>query len=175
MTEPATSDRPQVIIYTDGGALGNPGPGGFGAVLLTNQHRKELSGGFRLTTNNRMELMAAITALEQLKTPCDVTLYTDSRYVADSINLGWAKRWRANGWRKNKTENALNPDLWERLLDLLARHKVRVLWVKGHAGNAENERCDKLSVIAARQPDLPPDEIYERTNPKPGPTKNWLT
>ncbi len=96
------SERPQVIIYTDGGALGNPGPGGYGVVMLYNQHRKELSGGYRRTTNNRMELMAAISALEKLKTPCDVTLYTDSRYVADSINLGWAKRWRANGWRKNK-------------------------------------------------------------------------
>jgi ribonuclease HI len=169
------SDRPQVIIYTDGGAQGNPGPGGFGAVMLYNQHRKELSGGFRLTTNNRMELMAAISALEKLKTPCDVTLYTDSRYVADSINLGWAKRWLANGWRKNKTEKALNPDLWERLLDLLAQHTVRVLWVKGHAGNTENERCDALSVAAARQPNLPADEPYEQANPKPGPTMNWMS
>lgn len=169
------SDRPQVTIYTDGGALGNPGPGGFAAVMLYNQHRKELSGGFRMTTNNRMELMAAITALESLKRPCHITLYTDSRYVADSINLGWARRWRANGWRKNKTEKALNPDLWERLLDLLEQHRVRVLWVKGHAGNAENERCDELSVAAARQANLPADESYERANPKPGPTKNWMS
>jgi ribonuclease HI len=168
-------ERPQVTIYTDGGALGNPGPGGYGVVMLYNQHRKELSGGYRLTTNNRMELMAAISALEKLKSPCDVVLYTDSRYVADSINLGWAKRWRANGWRKNKTEKALNPDLWERLLDLLEQHRVRVMWVKGHAGNPENERCDQLSVAAARQPDLPADEVYERTNPKPGPSKNWMT
>jgi ribonuclease HI len=167
--------RPQVTIYTDGGALGNPGPGGYGVVMLYNQHRKELSGGYRLTTNNRMELMAAISALEKLKSPCDVVLYTDSRYVADSINLGWAKRWRANGWRKNKTEKALNPDLWERLLDLLEQHRVRVVWVKGHAGNPENERCDQLSVAAARQPDLPADEVYERTNAKPGPSKNWMT
>lgn len=156
------SERPQVTIYTDGGALGNPGPGGYGVVMLYNQHRKELSGGYRRTTNNRMELMAAISALEKLKTPCDVTLYTDSRYVADSINLGWAKRWRANGWRKNKTEPAMNPDLWERLLDLLEQHQVRVMWVKGHAGNAENERCDQLSVAAAHQANLPPDEEYER-------------
>jgi ribonuclease HI len=169
------SDRPQVIIYTDGGALGNPGPGGYGAVMLYNQHRKELSGGYRLTTNNRMELMAAITALESLKRPCHITLYTDSRYVADSINLGWARRWRANGWRKSKTERALNPDLWERLLDLLEQHEVRVMWVKGHAGNRENERCDELSVAAARQPDLPADEVYERANPKPGPGMNWMT
>jgi ribonuclease HI len=158
-----------VIIYTDGGALGNPGPGGYGVVMLYNQHRKELSGGYRLTTNNRMELMAAIMALESLKRPCHITLYTDSRYVADSINLGWAKRWRANGWRKNKTEKALNPDLWERLLDLLAQHQVRVMWVKGHAGNRENERCDELSVAAARQPNLPADEVYERSHPKPSP------
>ncbi|MBE2234107.1 MAG: ribonuclease HI [Anaerolinea sp.] len=169
------SERPQVTIYTDGGALGNPGPGGYGVVMLYNQHRKELSGGFRLTTNNRMELMAAISALEKLNTACDVTLYTDSRYVADSINLGWAKRWRANGWRKNKTEAALNPDLWERLLNALAQHQVRVLWVRGHAGNVENERCDQLSVAAARQPNLPVDEVYEQANPKSGPTKNWMS
>ena len=169
------SERPQITIYTDGGALGNPGPGGYGVVMLYNQHRKELSGGYRLTTNNRMELMAAITALESLKRPCHITLYTDSRYVADSINLGWARRWQANGWRKNKTEKALNPDLWERLLDLLEQHEVRVMWVKGHAGNRENERCDELSVAAARRPDLPADEVYERANPRPGPTKNWMT
>ncbi|HSN77121.1 MAG TPA: ribonuclease HI [Anaerolineae bacterium] len=166
------SDRPQVTIYTDGGALGNPGPGGYGVVMLYNQHRKELSGGYRRTTNNRMELMAAISALEKLKTSCDIVIYTDSRYVADSINLGWARRWRANGWRKNKSEQALNPDLWERLLDLLEQHQVRVMWVKGHAGNAENERCDLLSVTAARQTDLPVDEVYERSNPKPSPSRS---
>ncbi len=169
------SERPQVTIYTDGGALGNPGPGGFGVVMLYNQHRKELSGGYRLTTNNRMELMAAIRGLETLNKPCDVTLYTDSRYVADSINQGWAKRWRANGWRKNKTEKALNPDLWERLLDLLEQHHVRVMWVKGHAGNRENERCDQLSVAAARQPDLPADEVYELGSPKAGSSRNWMS
>ena len=134
-----------VTLYTDGGALGNPGPGGYGVVLKHRQQRKELSGGFRLTTNNRMELMAAISALEKLNTACDVTLYTDSRYVADSINLGWAKRWRANGWRKNKTEAALNPDLWERLLNALAQHQVRVLWVK--------DPQVMLELIAALKPD----------------------
>ncbi len=169
------SDLPQVTIYTDGGALGNPGPGGYGVVMLYKGHRKELSGGYRLTTNNRMELMAVIRALEALNTRCAVTLYTDSRYVADSINLGWAKRWRANGWRKNKSEPALNPDLWERVLDLLEQHDVRVVWVRGHAGTPENERCDQLSVAAARQPNLPADEIYEASNPTPGPTKNWMT
>lgn len=169
------SELPQVTIYTDGGALGNPGPGGYGVVMQYKGHRKELSGGFRLTTNNRMELMAAIRALETLKTRCAVALHTDSRYVADSINLGWAKRWRANGWRKNKNEQALNPDLWERLLDLLEQHDVRVLWVKGHAGDPVNERCDQLSVAAAQQRNLPPDEIYEEGHPKPGPARNWMT
>ena len=156
------SDRPQVTIYTDGGALGNPGPGGYGVVMLYNQHRKELSGGFRRTTNNRMELMAAISALEKLKTPCDIVLYTDSRYVADGINLNWAKKWRANGWRRTKTEKALNPDLWGRLLDLCDQHQVRMMWLKGHAGHPENERCDQLSVQAAQQKNLPRDEEYER-------------
>lgn len=169
------SDLPQVTIYTDGGALGNPGPGGYGVVMLYKGHRKELSGGYRLTTNNRMELMAVIRALEALNKRCAVTLHTDSRYVADSITLGWAKRWRANGWRKNKSEPALNPDLWERVLDLLEQHEVHVLWVRGHAGDPENERCDQLSVAAARQPNLPADEVYEAGNPQPGPTKNWMT
>lgn len=159
------AELPQVTIYTDGGALGNPGPGGYAAVLRYNDHRKELSGGYRRTTNNRMELMAAIRALEALNRPCRVTLYTDSRYVADGINQGWAKRWRANGWRKNKSEPALNPDLWERLLNLLERHQVEVVWVRGHAGNPDNERCDQLSVAAAKQPNLPPDEEYERLHP----------
>ena len=169
------TDWPEVTIYTDGGALGNPGPGGYGVVLKHKGSRKELSGGYRLTTNNRMELMAAIRGLEALKMPCDVTLYTDSRYVADSINLGWAERWRANGWRKNKTDKALNPDLWERLLDLLERHRVRVMWVKGHAGIPENERCDQLSVAAAQQPNLPADEVYERAKPNPSPSKSRMS
>lgn len=168
------TQRPRVTVYTDGGALGNPGPGGFGVVMLYNQHRKELSGGYRLTTNNRMELLAVIAALEKLNTPCDVVLYTDSRYVADAINQGWARRWRANGWRRNAREPALNPDLWQRLLELLEQHHMRVEWVKGHAGNPENERCDQLSLAAARRPDLPADEVYERGNPTPGPSKNWM-
>ena len=123
------SEQPQVTIYTDGGALGNPGPGGYGVVMMSNQHRKELSGGFRLTTNNRMELTAVIRALESLKVRCAVTLYTDSRYVADAIEKGWAKKWRANGWMRTTKDKALNPDLWERLLDLLEKHDVRVVWV----------------------------------------------
>lgn len=156
------SERPQVTMYTDGGALGNPGPGGYGVVLLYKSQRKELSGGFRRTTNNRMELMAAISGLESLKTPCQVTVYTDSKYVADAVEKGWARRWRANGWMRNKQERALNPDLWERLLNLLDGHQVVFRWVKGHAGNRENERCDALTQEAARQPSLPPDTVYEQ-------------
>ena len=169
------SEQPQVTIYTDGGALGNPGPGGYGVVMLSNQHRKELSGGYRLTTNNRMELTAVIRALESLKVRCAVTLYTDSRYVADAIEKGWAKKWRANGWMRTSQEKALNPDLWERLLDLLEKHEVRVVWVRGHAGNLENERCDQLSVAASNQPNLPPDEVYELGKPKHGTSNNWMT
>ncbi len=155
-----TAPRKQVTIYTDGGCLGNPGPGGYGVVLLYKGSRKELSGGYRLTTNNRMELMAAIKGLEALKEPCAVTLYTDSRYLADAMTKGWARRWQANGWRRNRKEKALNPDLWERLLALCGRHEVRFVWVKGHAGVRENERCDELSQKAARRPDLPADPGY---------------
>ena len=154
-------------MYTDGGSLGNPGPGGYGVVLLYKGHRKELSGGYRHTTNSRMELMAVIEGLRVLKTRCVVTLHTDSRYVADSINLGWARRWRANGWRKNKAEQALNVDLWEQVLELLEQHQVRVLWVKGHAGQAENERCDQLTQQAARGSNLLVDEGYERRLAQP--------
>ena len=157
------NDLPQVTIYTDGGALGNPGPGGYGAVLLYRGQRKELSGGFRRTTNNRMELMAAITALEALRMPCAVTLYTDSRYLADAINEGWAKRWRADGWMRNKKERALNPDLWDRLLKLLEQHRVEIIWLKGHAGDPENQRCDDLTQQAARRHQLPADEEYEQS------------
>ena len=150
----------QVIIYTDGGCIGNPGPGGYGVVLLFNGHRKELSGGFRLTTNNRMELMAAIVALESLKHRCKVKLYSDSKYVVDAIELGWAERWRENNWKRNKKEKAINPDLWERLLDLCEKHDVEFAWVKAHAGNRENERCDQLAKQAAYKMGLPEDENY---------------
>jgi ribonuclease HI len=155
------SELPRVSIYTDGGSLGNPGPGGYAAVLLYQGHRKELSGGFRRTTNNRMELMAAIAGLEALRFPCAVTIHTDSRYLVDAMTQGWAKRWQANGWRRNRKELALNPDLWERLLELAEEHQVAFVWVKGHAGNPENERCHQLSVEAAQQPELPVDEGYE--------------
>ncbi|ABZ85337.1 ribonuclease h [Heliomicrobium modesticaldum Ice1] len=149
--------RKEVTIYTDGACLGNPGPGGYGAVLIYGEHRKELSEGFRDTTNNRMEMLAAIKALEALKEPCQVVLYSDSRYLVDAVTQGWARRWKANGWMRNKKDPALNVDLWERLLQLLERHQVEFRWVKGHAGNPENERCDKLATAAAARPDLPLD------------------
>lgn len=150
----------QVIIYSDGACTGNPGPGGYGTVLLYGDQRKELSGGFRLTTNNRMEMMGAIAGLQTLKRRCAVVLYSDSKYVVDAIGQGWAKRWRANGWKRNKTEKAVNPDLWEQLLQLCEQHNVEFKWVRGHAGNLENERCDQLAVKAAQQKNLPPDPGY---------------
>jgi len=160
MTEPLK----HITIYTDGACQGNPGPGGYAAVLIFNGNRKELSGGFRLTTNNRMELYAAIEGLKALRERCRVTLHSDSRYLVDAVGKGWAKRWRANGWKRNKKESAQNPDLWTELLDLLDRHDVEFVWVAGHAGIQENERCDRLSVDAAKRGDLPADEEYERGN-----------
>mgnify|MGYP001765935683 CR=1 FL=1 len=162
-----TGEAKTVTLYTDGGALGNPGPGGYGAVLIYRGHRKELSGGFRLTTNNRMEIMGAIAGLRALKGRCTVTVYTDSQYLANAMTRGWAKRWRANGWKRNRTDRALNPDLWQELLDLCDRHAVTFSWVRGHAGTAENERCDRLSREAASKPDLPPDSGYETTLASP--------
>lgn len=138
-----------VLIYTDGACLGNPGPGGYGAVLRYGSHEKELSGGERDTTNNRMELMAAIVALSQLREPCNVTLTSDSKYLCDGMNKGWARSWRANGWKKADKKPALNSDLWEKLLNLCETHKVEFVWVKGHAGHPENERCDKLATSFA--------------------------
>ena len=138
-----------VDIYTDGACRGNPGKGGFGAILVYEGHEKEVSGGEKETTNNRMELMAAITALEMLKEPCEVTLTSDSKYMIDSITLGWAASWKARGWKKADKSPALNPDLWERLLTLLEIHKVSFVWVRGHNGHPYNERCDKLATTFA--------------------------
>jgi len=152
---------PQVIIYTDGACTGNPGPGGYGVVLIYKDRRKELSRGFRKTTNNRMELMALIAALKTLREKCEVTLYTDSRYVADSINQGWAKRWQAQDWKRSKRERALNPDLWEQLLDLLSEHSIEVKWLRGHAGTPENERADSLAVQVIKSGPLEIDHVYE--------------
>ena len=152
---------PEVTIYTDGACTGNPGPGAYGVVLLYKNIRKEISRGFRKTTNNRMELMALIAGLSSLQEKCRVTLYTDSKYVADSINQGWAERWQAQGWRRTKRERALNPDLWEELLALLEEHQISVIWVKGHAGNPENERADALAVQTIKSKNLAIDDVYE--------------
>jgi len=141
----------KVEIFTDGACKGNPGPGGWGAILRYKGTEKEISGGEANTTNNRMELSAVIKALEMLKEPCEVTLYSDSQYVCNALTLGWAKKWKANGWMRNKKEKALNPELWERLLQLYDTHKIDIIWVKGHAGHPENERCDQLAVAAAQQ------------------------
>jgi len=135
----------KITIYTDGACSGNPGPGGYGTILIYGEHRKEISGGEAQTTNNRMEIMAVIAGLETLNQPCNVTVYSDSRYVVDAVEKGWVNRWRQNNWMRNKKEPALNTDLWERMLELLATHTVTFHWVKGHAGNQENERCDKLA------------------------------
>ena len=151
----------QVTIYTDGACLGNPGPGGYGVVLLHGKHRKELSGGFRLTTNNRMEMMAAIVGLGALKKRCTVKVYSDSQYLVHAMKEGWARRWRKNGWKRNRNEEALNTDLWETLLDLCDHHEVQFSWIRGHSGDKENERCDWLSVQAAKQENLPSDTGYE--------------
>ncbi|MCU0425427.1 MAG: ribonuclease HI [Candidatus Kapabacteria bacterium] len=151
-----------VIIYSDGACSGNPGPGGFGTILLAGQHRKELSAGYRKTTNNRMELLGAISGLEALTRPCAVRLHTDSAYIVNAINKGWARRWREQGWMRNKKDAAENPDLWERLLALLETHEVEFIWVRGHAGNVENERADTIAVAASQAPNLLVDEEYER-------------
>ncbi|MCL1844677.1 MAG: ribonuclease HI [Defluviitaleaceae bacterium] len=138
----------KVEIYTDGACSGNPGPGGWGAVLIYGSHRKEISGGEAQTTNNRMEIMAVIRGLEMLKEPCEVALFSDSRYVVDAIEKKWAVRWQQNNWMRNKKEPALNADLWEIMLALLKKHRVTFHWVKGHAGHPENERCDELARTA---------------------------
>lgn len=137
-----------VTIYTDGACSGNPGPGGYGTVLLFGSARKELSGGYRLTTNNRMEILAVIRGLEALKEPCRVELYSDSKYVVDAVEKGWVRKWRAQNWMRTKNERASNVDLWEKLLALLETHQVQFHWVKGHAANVENERCDALARAA---------------------------
>jgi ribonuclease HI len=150
-----------VIIYTDGGSLGNPGPGGYGAVILYNSEKKEISGGFKKTTNNRMELMAVIEALKQLEhKDKQVTIYSDSSYVVNGITKGWAKSWRKNNWIKSNKEPAINPDLWSELLDLLKPLNASFIWVKGHAGNPMNERCDELAKSSASKSNLPEDKGY---------------
>ncbi len=138
-----------VDLYTDGSCRGNPGPGGWGAILVYGAHELTLSGGEASTTNNRMELTSVIEALARLKEPCDVTLTSDSQYVLNGLSKGWAAAWRARGWKKNDGSPALNPDLWERLLTLVGRHTVRYVWVRGHAGHPYNERCDAMAQAEA--------------------------
>ena len=140
-----------VTIYTDGACSGNPGPGGWGAILEWQGHEKELSGGEAQTTNNRMELTAVLTALRLLKEPCIVELYSDSKYVVDAIDKGWLYGWQKKGWIKADKKPVLNVDLWQQLLPLLARHNVRLHWVKGHAENEKNNRCDQLAVAESKK------------------------
>ncbi|MBQ8941677.1 MAG: ribonuclease HI [Firmicutes bacterium] len=156
-----TENFKSLDIYTDGACSGNPGPGGYGVVMLYKNQRKELSEGFKKTTNNRMEVLAVIKGLEALKVPCQVTLYSDSKYVVDAITKGWVKKWKSNNWVKPDKKKALNVDLWERLLALLDKHKVIFVWVKGHADNVENERCDFLARQAIAGGGLLDDEGFE--------------
>lgn len=146
----------EITIYTDGASSGNPGPGGYGVVLISGRHRLEKSEGFRLTTNNRMELMAVIAGLEALKIPGSrVVIYTDSKYVADSVEKGWVFEWEAKAFKKKK-----NPDLWKRFLEVYRKHKVRIVWIRGHNENTENETCDRLAVAASSGTSLPEDTGY---------------
>ncbi len=149
-----------VTIYTDGSCLGNPGPGGWCAILLGGGQRKELFGGFRLTTNNRMELLAVIEALSALKKPCGVELWTDSQYVRNAIEKRWIVSWQKNGWKNAEKKPVKNQDLWLRLLPLLSIHQVRFHWLRGHSGHPENERCDQLAKSAAQGRGLPADTGY---------------
>jgi len=150
----------RIVIYTDGAARGNPGPGGYGIVMKSGQHRKELSEGFRKTTNNRMELLAVIVALEKLKfADSQVEIFTDSKYVADAVEKGWVFDWEKKQFKKKK-----NPDLWIRFLKVYRKHQVKFHWVKGHANIPENERCDRLAVEASKKPNLPADKAYEQSD-----------
>lgn len=150
-----------IEIFTDGACSGNPGPGGWAAILKYGAHTKEICGGYRLTTNNRMEIMAVLKALSALKEPCHITLYSDSKYVIDALSLGWAKKWRAAGWMRTKRDPALNPDLWKLLLNEAEQHEIEYVWVKGHAGHPENERCDTLAVEAYQKDCLDEDKGYK--------------
>lgn len=154
--------RPHVTIYTDGACSGNPGRGGYGVVMLFGDKRQELSAGYRSTTNNRMELRAAIVALESLKRPCRVTLYSDSQYVVKAINDKWLEGWLKRGWKKSNKKPVENRDLWERMLPLLQEHDVEFCWVRGHTNVRENERCDQLAVAASQGRTLLVDEGFEK-------------
>jgi ribonuclease HI len=164
----------QVTIYTDGACSGNPGPGGYAVILQSGSHCKELSQGYRKTTNNRMELMAVIAGLEGLKRPCQVTLFSDSRYVVDAIEKGWAKSWKARGWKKADKNPAVNADLWARALIALEKHTVKLRWVRGHASCAENNRCDEMAVAASKAETRLIDEGYEAVPRKPAAQQSLL-
>jgi ribonuclease HI len=155
----------KVVVFTDGSANADSGAGGYGVILKYRESVKELSGGFRKTTNNRMEIMACIEGLRALKKKSDVVIFSDSQYVVNSISKGWAKKWQAQNWMRNDKESAENPDLWAQLLELCNQHNVEFQWVKGHNGTRENERCDRLALAAAQKRNLPADEGFE--NPKP--------
>ena len=146
-----------VTIFTDGSCLGNPGPGGFAAILRYGEVEKTIAGGFSLTTNNRMELFACLAALKALKEPCQITLLTDSKYLADAIRKGWLQNWQKQGWRTAAKKPVKNQDLWQALLPLLAKHQVQFKWIKAHDGHPENERCDLLAKEQASLGNLPPD------------------
>jgi ribonuclease HI len=151
----------EINLYTDGASSGNPGPGGYGVILKYQNKQKELSGGFRRTTNNRMELMAVIEGLKSIKEKCKVNIYSDSKYIVDAIEQEWIYKWKRLGWKRNKKQKLLNPDLWKELFGLLQKHEVKLFWVRGHNGHPENERCDYLAVKASQQPDLPADKYFE--------------
>lgn len=152
----------KIMLYTDGACSGNPGPGGYGVILRYGGKEKELSEGFSLTTNNRMEVLAAIVGLSALKEPCEVELYSDSKYLTDAINKGWLSSWQARGWKKSDKAPVLNVDLWQRLLPLLQMHSVKLIWLKGHDGHPENERCDLLARTAYSSDNLSVDELYNK-------------
>ena len=154
------SDKTHVVIYTDGACSGNPGPGGYGVVLMHGDTRRELSQGYRRTTNNRMELLGVISALESLKRPCRVTLHSDSEYVVNAITKGWLRSWQARGWRKADKKPVLNVDLWQRLVPLLETHDIEFKWVRGHNNDLEHERCDELAVAATQAGELLVDEGF---------------
>ena len=161
MSNTDSPPKKQVTVFTDGACLGNPGPGGYAAILEHPPHHKEIVGGFRRTTNNRMELTAAIKALEALKQPCEVDLFSDSEYLVNSIAKGWAQRWKANRWKRKPGGVVPNWDLWEQLLALTNIHTLRMHWVRGHDGHPENERCDKLATAAAADGPTAVDSGYE--------------
>ena len=156
------NDRPRAAIHTDGSCTGNPGPGGFAAVLVTDERREEIRGGRCLTTSNRMKMMAAVAALATLPWPSRVTVYSNSRYLVDAVMQGRAHRWRANGWRRNRKDFAVNCDLWRELLMLCERHEVDFVWVRGRAVDPDDERCHRLSLTTSREKELPVDEGYQK-------------